>query len=156
MSNNVVHLSGWLEINHIPPMPPRRGQIDGPVIHASLYTDKPYFGGRHPVLIIGQPAQITLQWARESDPQAGLPQVVIQGKLVSHEGSSTVLVKVIHFLNSYDPTLNVMRLGLIQMYEQTTDEELRKRIWELIERAGGPPVIISPKKQGGDRIVPEL
>jgi hypothetical protein len=147
MSNNVVHLSGWLEINQIPPMPFKRGQLEGPVISAWLYTDKPYFGGRHPVLIIGQPATITLQWARESDPQAGLPQVVIQGKLVSHEGSSSVLTKVIHFLGSSDPTLNALRTGLIRILEQTNDNELRCMIRELIESAGGPP-IVAPSKQG--------
>jgi len=59
-----------------------------------------------------------------------------------------------HFLNSYDPTLNALRLGLIKLYEQTTDEELRKRIWELIERAGGPPVIVSSKNPG-DAIAPD-
>jgi len=155
MSNNIVHLSGWLEIYQIPPIPVKRGQFESPVIQAWLYTDKPYIGGRHPVLIIGQPAHITLQWAKESDPQAGLPQVVVQGKLVSHESSSTVLVKVIHFLNSYDPTLNALRAELIKLYEQTTDEELRKRIWELIEHAGGPPVIVS-SKQGGEETGPEL
>jgi hypothetical protein len=141
MSNNVVHLSGWLEINKIPALPVKRGQPEQPVIQAWLYTDKPYFGGRHPVLIIGQPAQITLQWARESNPQAGLPQVVIHGKLVSHEGSSTVLVKVIHFFGSYDPVLNAMRAELIQLLEHTRDNELRNRIRELIESLGGPPIM---------------
>jgi len=149
MSNNIVHLSGWLEINQIPPMPSNANQFEVPVILAWLYTDKPYIGGKHQVLIIGKPATITLQWARESNPKAGLPQVVVQGKLVSHEGSSTVLVKVIHFLSSYDPILNALRAELIQLLEQITDNELRCKILEIIEMAGGPPVML-PSAQVGD------
>jgi hypothetical protein len=143
MSNNIVLLSGWLEINQIPAMPFKGDRIEEPVIQAWLYTDKPYIGGQHTVLIIGQPAKITLQWARASDPRAGLPQVAIQGKLVSHDGASTVLVKVIHFLGSSDPTLNALRAELIQLFEQTTDNELRCKMRELIESIGGPPLMPS-------------
>jgi hypothetical protein len=144
MSNNVVHLSGWLEINQISSFSSKCDRLEGPVIQAWLYTDQPYFGGRHPMLIIGQPAQITLQWARESNPQAGLPQVVINGKLFSHEGSTTVLVKVIHFFGSSDPVLNALRADLIRLLEQVRDNELRNRMRELIESLGGPPIITPP------------
>jgi len=142
MSNNIVHLSGWLEVGCVP-APIKTGRTEEIVLQAWLYTDKPYLGGRHPVLITGQPALITLQWARECDPGAGLPQVVLQGKLVSRNDSSLVLAKVIHFLGSLNPTVNELRSGLLQLYRQTPDVKQRATILELIERAGGPPVFLT-------------
>lgn len=144
MSNNIVHLSGWLEIDCASVANPLKNtRPEDLILPAWLYTDKPYFGGRHPVLITGQPALITLQWARESDPRAGLPQVVLQGKLVSRDGSSLVLAKVIHFLGSLNPTVNKLRTGLLHLYRQTPDANQRAEIWKLIEQAGGPPVFLT-------------
>jgi len=144
MSNNIVHLSGWLEVDCVPAaIPLKAGRAEELVLNAWLYTDKPYLGGRHPVLITGQPALITLQWARESDPRAGLPQVVLQGKLISRNESSLVLAKVIHFLGSLNPTVNELRAGLLQLYQQTPDARQRAAILELIECAGGLPVFLT-------------
>lgn len=144
MSNNIVHLSGWLEVDCVPTENPlKTNRSEDLILHAWLYTDKPYFGGRHPIVIAGQPALITLQWARESDPRAGLPQVVLQGKLISRGDSSLVLAKVIHFLGSLNPTVNELRSGLLQLYRQTPDVKQRATILKLIERAGGPPVFLT-------------
>lgn len=145
MSNNIVHLSGWLEVDCVPAAnhPLKANRSEDLILHAWLYTDKPYFGGRHPIIITGQPALITLEWARESDPKAGLPQVVLQGKLISRGDSSIVLAKVIHFLGALNPTVNELRSGLLQLYRQTPDANQRATIRKLIDRAGGPPILLS-------------
>jgi hypothetical protein len=39
-----------------------------PVIHAWVYTDKSYLGGKHPVPLNGEAAQAALEWARDWPP----------------------------------------------------------------------------------------
>ena len=54
MSNNIVVLSGWLQIERVQAVDlGQEGARATPVIHAWVYTDKPYLGGKHPVLLSG-------------------------------------------------------------------------------------------------------
>lgn len=134
MSNNVVILNGWLEIDRISPVPLKGQQTEGPLIHAWLYTDKPYLGGRHPLLLIDQPASITLDWARKAEAGASLPRVVVTGKLVSYNESSLTLVKVIHFYGADDPKLHWVLLQIAALRERAGDPELRADLGNLLEQ----------------------
>ena len=131
MSNNVVFLVGWLQVERVE-MLAVDTQTPQPVIHAWVFTDRPYFGGKHPVLISGQAALHTLEWARQSDPQAGLPQVVVQGQLVSHQETSSVLARFIRFLGAIDPAIQDLLLGLARMVEQKGDNQLRQDVLQLL------------------------
>jgi hypothetical protein len=54
MSNNIVFLVGWLEIEEVRTVALGRDQSNPtPLIHAWVYTDKPYLGGKHPVVLTG-------------------------------------------------------------------------------------------------------
>ena len=132
MSNNVVILNGWLEIDRISPVPLKGQQTEGPLIHAWLYTDKPYLGGRHPLLLIDQPASILLDWARKSEAGAGLPRVVVTGKLVSYNESSLTLVKVIHFYGSDNPKLEWILEQIAALRDKTQDPDLRANLDGLL------------------------
>ena len=132
MSNNVVILNGWLEIERISPVPLKGQQTEGPLIHAWLYTDKPYLGGRHPLLLIDQPASIVLDWARKSESGAGLPRVVVTGKLVSYNESSLTLVKVIHFCGADNPQLEWILEQIAALRDKTQDPDLRADLEGLL------------------------
>ena len=132
MSNNNVHLIGWMEIERVE-MLALDGDVPQPVIHAWLYTDKAYFGGKHPILLSGQPAVITLEWARQSDPKAGLPQVIINGRLVSRQESTAVLVKFISFVGTLNPSVRSIVIRLARLFRQNGDSRLRSEVLRLLQ-----------------------
>ena len=134
MSNNVVFLVGWLQVDRLETVSLNGGNPGEVVIHASLYTDKPYFGGKHPLLLSGQPAAITLDWARQSDPRSGLPQVIVQGQLVSRQETTVVLVKFVRFLGALDPVVQALLSRLAQILEQKNDAQIRPALLDLLHQ----------------------
>jgi hypothetical protein len=96
MSNNIVFLSGWLEVEGVEPISiAGQGQT---VIRAWVYTDKPHYGGKHPVLLEGKPAEVLLEWAKDHPRMKTLPQVVVQGQLRSSGENTCVLARFIRML----------------------------------------------------------
>lgn len=93
MSNNIVWLQGFFEIDCIETMPLGKEQF--PVIHAWVHTDQEWEGGKHPLLISGKPAQIVLEMSQGSSTT---PEVLINGRLLSRGNRSWVDVKRITFL----------------------------------------------------------
>ena len=56
MSTNTCSLIGWLEINQATTQ-----EIDGhesPVLHGFIHTDKTYYGGKHPITLVGKQAPV--------------------------------------------------------------------------------------------------
>jgi hypothetical protein len=134
LSNNVVFLAGWLQVERIETIP-LNGSCSGELaIHASLYTDKAYLGGKHPLLLSGQPAQIALDWARQSDPKSGLPQVIVQGQLISRQESTLVHVKFIRFLGALDPAVQTLLSNLAQIVAQKNDAQIRPALLDLLHQ----------------------
>ena len=135
MSNNIVFLVGWLEIEEVRTVSLGRDQSNpAPLIHAWVYTGKPYLGGKHPVVLTGEPAQAVLEWAREWPPNTPLPQVVVQGQLVSHDGRSRVNVRKVSFMGSFDPAYKTMMIGLARLLEKEKDGEVRAGLKDLLRR----------------------
>ena len=132
MSNNIVFLVGWLEIEDVRTVALGRDQSNpAPLIHAWIYTDKPYLGGKHPVVLTGEPAQDVLDWARDWPPNTPLPQVVVQGQLVSYDGRSRVNARKVSFMGSYDPAYKAMMVGLARLLEKEKDGEVREGLKDL-------------------------
>ncbi|MFM8320221.1 MAG: hypothetical protein ACKOC5_04825 [Chloroflexota bacterium] len=135
MSNNIVFLVGWLEIENVQTVTLGRDQsTPTTLIHAWVYTDKPYLGGKHPIVFTGEPAQTAMEWAREWPPHTPLPQVVVQGQLVTHNGQSRVNVRKVSFLGSFDPAYKTMMIGLARLLEKKQDGELRSGLADLLHR----------------------
>jgi hypothetical protein len=135
MSNNIVFLSGWLEIGKVEPV-----FIDGQqkaVIHAWVYTDKPYCGGRHPVLLEGKPAEVLLEWAKEHPRLRALPQVVVQGQLLSTGESTNVLTRFIRLLGMeiLDSTVLLENIDHLVAHAQGTGP-LRGGLKKLLDEYG--------------------
>jgi len=93
MSNNIVWLQGYFEVDRVETV--EVGRKQQPVIHAWLYTAKSWEGGRHPLLITGRPAEIVLEMSQKA---AESPEVLVNGKLLSQDERSWVEVKRITFL----------------------------------------------------------
>lgn len=135
MSNNIVLLMGWLEVEAV-----EDGLLDGnptpqPVVHAWIYTHKPSHGGKHPLVIRGTPAEITLEWAKKCDSQAGPPQVVVKGQLASYQGITLVEVKVIHFLSTFAPEVQKLVIEIAGILNQKEDNQLRPALLELLRQS---------------------
>lgn len=135
MSNNIVVLMGWLEVESV-----EHASLDGsapqPLIQAWIYTHKPSQGGKHPLVIDKVPAEITLAWAKKSDPQAGPPQVVVKGELLSLQGRTVVHVKTIHFVGALDPAVQRLLADLAQIVAHKDDSQLRPALLDLLRQSG--------------------
>lgn len=150
MSNNVVILSGWLQIERVQAI--NTGQEcagETTVIHAWVYTDKAYLGGKHPVLLSGEAAQDALEWARDWPPNTPLPQVIAQGKLVSRDGLSKVNVRKISFMGSFDPAYRSFMSDLSRLLDKKTEHELRSGLVDLLRRNASVPYL------GAETILPD-
>ena len=123
---NLSILQGWLEVDSVQTATVGRTQVV--VIKGWIYTTdhnglEPFFDERHPVIITGRPAEAILDITRklndkyphltginlvhlsgESIDQTqilvsqGRPYVIAQGKLLTHDGQSSVDIKHISFL----------------------------------------------------------
>ena len=144
MSNNIVVLSGWLQIERVQAVDlGQEGARAAPVIYAWVYTDKPYLGGKHPVLLSGAAAQSALEWARDWPPNTPLPQVIAEGKLVSRDGHSRVNVSKISFMGSFDPAYRVFMGDLSRLLEQKDGRDLRSGLADLLRRNSSVPYLHS-------------
>jgi hypothetical protein len=142
MSNNVVILSGWLQIERVQAVDlGQEGTRATPVIHAWVYTDKPYLGGKHPVLLSGEAAQAALEWARDWPPNTPLPQVIAQGNLVSRNSHSKVNVRKISFMGSIDPAYRAFMGDLSRLVEQKNERELHTSLADLLRRNAAVPFL---------------
>jgi hypothetical protein len=89
-------LVGWLEICEY-----RQQTYDGhtktvPVIDGYIYTDKEYYGGKHPVVFKGQQAEIVLSAAKDS-PSNKL-RLFVHGSLRSMNGCTRVIAKFVRVI----------------------------------------------------------
>ena len=142
MSNNIVVLSGWLQIERVQAVDlGQEGTRATPVIHAWVYTDKPYLGGKHPVLLSGEAARSALEWARDWPPNTPLPQVIAEGKLVSRNGHSKVNVGKISFMGSFDPAYRAFMGDLSRLLEQKDNRDLRASLADLLHRNAAVPYL---------------
>jgi len=145
MSNNIVVLSGWLQIERVQAVDlGQEGAHSTLVSHAWVYTDKPYLGGKHPVLISGAAAQSALEWARDWPPNTPLPQVIAEGKLVSRSDHSKVNVGKISFMGSFDPAYRAFMGDLSRLLEQRDALDLHAGLADLLHRNAAAPYL-----QGG-------
>jgi len=79
MSNNECSLIGWLEISDKQQTQDSEGKTI-PVLLGYIHTDREYFGGKHPIVMKGRPADIVIEAAQHySEPV----QIFIVGKLRS-------------------------------------------------------------------------
>ena len=153
MTNNVVVLSGWLEIERYEEVDVGQGGARSlPVIHAWVYTDKPYLGGKHPVLLIGEAAQTAMAWARDWPANTSLPQVVAQGQVVTRGGVSKVNVRAISFMGSFDPAYRAFMRELSGLLDaRKSEQELRAGIADLLRRYAALPFMLDGLSFAGDR-----
>ena len=141
MSNNVVDLSGALEIKSVSSMQAGRRQY--PIVQGWVITGTRSYE-QHPFMAIGQKAQVILDYAREltakmdlgveqdmSSPPFG---VTVRGKLLSYPEHAFVEVKHISFFETTRPlvpgsfarfTTNQVRLqGYLAPLEETIRQYL--------------------------------
>ena len=99
MSNNSVVLQGWLLLQ-------QAGVTPEGLIHAHLDTDKPYLGGRHPVVLEGGAAKRARQLLDVVGPHLAI-QAVVHGRLVTmwrnNEPRSAVVARYVDFFGEPKP-----------------------------------------------------
>ena len=128
MSHNVVVLKGWLEIDQV------LSVLDTPMIRAWLYTDKARTGGKHAVLLCDRAAAALQEWAQQAGPGAGLPQVTLLGKLVSHGESSLMLAKTLHLEGAGNIELCWVLSRLAALGQKTNDPAFLADLNHLLEQ----------------------
>jgi hypothetical protein len=130
------NLSGWLEISDVTSRVVE-GEGEKPVVLGYVHTDKAYFGGRHPVVFTGNPAEIVIQQAKHRGTKSK-PLVFLSGSLRSHEEKSRIIVRYVRFL---EPILNTNQLAIAfeNLMSQTSGNgDRRKEIIKLLRQYGIP------------------
>jgi len=89
MSNNSVTLQGWLILRRDRWHVERVNGKDFPALDAEIDTDKPYLGGRHPVVLEGRPAELALALLEAQQVNRLRVQATVRGKLLTIWQQST-------------------------------------------------------------------
>ena len=131
MSTNTCSLIGWLEINQATTQ-----EIDGhetPVLHGFIHTDKTYYGGKHPITLVGKQAQILIDAARQHLGQR--IQISLRGPLRSMDDSSRVIGKYVDVLDrNVDPAQITQELA--QLLEKPTNGDTLELIAAILAQYG--------------------
>ncbi len=97
---NLVHLSGWLTVEHVETIPVDGHRQPEISIYGLLHTRKPRrnrpSNGSYPVLLTGRPARIVMDWAR-SQPE--LIKLAAIGRLLRRDEKMVVLVRYVEILD---------------------------------------------------------
>ena len=101
MSNNSVTLQGWLTLRQDRLRRERTNGKEYLVMDAEVDTDKPYLGGRHPVVLEGRPAELALALLEAQQAKRLRVQATVRGKLLTiwqrHTPRTVVVARYVDF-----------------------------------------------------------
>ncbi|MBC8505982.1 MAG: hypothetical protein H8D34_14055 [Chloroflexi bacterium] len=124
-------LVGWLEICEF-----RQQELEGQaepvsVVEGYIYTDKEYYGGKHPAVFKGQQAEIILAAARKN-PTTKL-RIFTHGSLRSGNGCTRVLVK---FVRIIEQGVNLIQISdeITALFEKQPNGNPHKEIIAILAK----------------------